>query len=238
MMLTLPVTLPLAAGAKVTSNVAVCPGVWMSPAEAPLTLKPGPKMLIFEKVTSELPDAASVTARVALLPTATSPNFKFDGLALICPGSVTVRVAALLSTVSIESKPQQRSASHCRRSSWPGRIGRRRRPTDRLPVLHPLKAEWGYPRGCHGECRCVRGDDRLIGGLIRNRRRRRINARTPRQGSAACQRNGHEGEENERNAASQNSGFYPSVVATWRVQTHRLNGPPAECANLLFPGTD
>ena len=103
MMLTLPVTLPLAAGAKVTSNVAVCPGVWMSPAEAPLTLKPGPEMLIFEKVTSELPDAASVTARVVLLPTATFPNFKFDGLALISPGAVTVRVAALLSTVSIES---------------------------------------------------------------------------------------------------------------------------------------
>jgi hypothetical protein len=103
MTLTLPVTFPLAVGAKVTSNVPVCPGVWMRPAEAPLTLKPGPEMLIFEKVTSELPDAASVTARVVLLPTATFPNFKFDGLALICPGAVTVRVAALLTTVSVES---------------------------------------------------------------------------------------------------------------------------------------
>jgi hypothetical protein len=101
--LTLPVTFPLAVGAKVTSNVLVCPGVWMRPAEAPLTLKPGPEMLIFEKVTSELPEAASVTARVVLLPTATFPNFKFDGLALICPGAVTVRVAALLTTVSVES---------------------------------------------------------------------------------------------------------------------------------------
>ena len=75
----------------------------MSPAEAPLTLKPGPEMQIFEKVTSELPDAASVTARVLLLPTVTFPNFKFDGLALICAGAVTVSVAALLTTVPVES---------------------------------------------------------------------------------------------------------------------------------------
>jgi hypothetical protein len=89
MMLTLPVTVPLAAGAKVTSNIAVCPGVRMSPAEAPLTLKPGPEMQIFEIVTSELPEAASVAARVALLPTAKFPNFRFDGLASSCPGAVS-----------------------------------------------------------------------------------------------------------------------------------------------------
>lgn len=49
----LPVALPVAAGAKITCRVAVCPGVRMSPAGTPPALKPGPETLTLEMVTLE-----------------------------------------------------------------------------------------------------------------------------------------------------------------------------------------
>jgi hypothetical protein len=39
---TLPVTLPVADGAKVTLSVAVCPGVKICPEETPLAVNPAP----------------------------------------------------------------------------------------------------------------------------------------------------------------------------------------------------
>jgi hypothetical protein len=40
--LTMPVALPALLGAKVTFNVAVCPGVRINPEDTPLVPKPGP----------------------------------------------------------------------------------------------------------------------------------------------------------------------------------------------------
>jgi hypothetical protein len=42
----LPVTLPAAAGAKVTFNVVVCPGCRVVPEDTPLALKPAPEILM------------------------------------------------------------------------------------------------------------------------------------------------------------------------------------------------
>jgi len=100
---TLPVTLPVAAGAKVTFKVAVCPGVRIVPADTPLALKPAPEMLTFEIVTLELPELVSVTARVLLAPVFTLPKLKLVGLALSRSVAVfTVSVAALLLTLPAE----------------------------------------------------------------------------------------------------------------------------------------
>src|SRR5260370_42379110 len=80
--MTLPVTLPVAAGAKTTFKVADCPGVTTSPADTPLALKPAPETLMFEMVTLELPEFVSVTGRVLLALVFTFPKFKLVGLAL------------------------------------------------------------------------------------------------------------------------------------------------------------
>src|SRR6266478_9871863 len=100
---TLPVTLPVAAGAKVTFKVAVCPGVRIVPADTPLALKPAPEMLTFEIVTLELPELVSVTARVLLAPVFTLPKLKLVGLALSRSVAVfTVSVATPLVTLPAE----------------------------------------------------------------------------------------------------------------------------------------
>jgi hypothetical protein len=99
----LPVTLPVAAGAKVTFNVAVCPGVRIVPADTPLELKPAPEMLVFEIVTLELPEFVSVTGRVLLARVFMSPKLKLVGLALSrYVAAFTVSVAALLLTLPAE----------------------------------------------------------------------------------------------------------------------------------------
>jgi hypothetical protein len=79
---TLPVTLPVAAGTKVTLKVAVCPGVRMVPADTPPALNPAPEMVTFEIVKLELSEFVSVTARVLLAPVFTFPKLKPAGLAL------------------------------------------------------------------------------------------------------------------------------------------------------------
>ena len=99
----MPATLPIAAGAKVTFKVDVCPGVRIAPADTPLGLKPAPEMLTFEIVTSELPEFVSVTARMLLEPVFTFPNLKLVGLAPSkCVTEFTVSVAALLATLPVE----------------------------------------------------------------------------------------------------------------------------------------
>jgi hypothetical protein len=79
---TLPVTLPVAAGAKLTFKVAVCPGARVVPADTPLALKPAPETLMFEIATLELPEFWSVTGRVLLALVFTFPKLKLVGLAL------------------------------------------------------------------------------------------------------------------------------------------------------------
>ena len=104
-MVTLSVTLPIAAGAKVTVKVAVCPGPRMSPLDRPLILKPAPEP---EKVTLEvvilaLPELVNVTLWLLVVPILTLPKLKVDALAVSCPGTaLTVRVAALLITLPAE----------------------------------------------------------------------------------------------------------------------------------------
>ena len=99
----MPATLPVAAGAKVTFKVDVCPGVRIAPADTPLGLKPAPEMLTFEIVTSELPEFVSVTARALLEPVFTFPKPKLVGLALSNRVTAfTVSVAALLLTLPAE----------------------------------------------------------------------------------------------------------------------------------------
>jgi len=94
---TLPVALPLPAGANVTFIVAV-PGARICPVETPLGVKPAPETLMFEMVTLEFPEFVSVTGSTLLLPVVTLPKLKLDGLA---PSSIvavgfTVSVAAAL----------------------------------------------------------------------------------------------------------------------------------------------
>lgn len=97
--LALPVTLPLAAGAKVTFNVAACPTPMICPVAIPLALKPDPEMLTLATVTLEPPELVSVTGRVLPLPTLTLLKARSDELKLKVPGAVTVSVAAALETL-------------------------------------------------------------------------------------------------------------------------------------------
>jgi hypothetical protein len=97
---TLPVTLPGAAGAKVTFKVADCPGVRTVPADTLLELKPAPEAPTLEIVTLELPEFLSDTARVLIALVLTFPKFKVVGLALSTKvEAFIVRVAALLVTL-------------------------------------------------------------------------------------------------------------------------------------------
>ena len=79
---TLPVMFPVTVGAKVTFNVALCPGVRTCPAAIPLALKPAPETPTFKMVTLESPEDRSVTGRTLLLPLLTFPKLKLAGLAL------------------------------------------------------------------------------------------------------------------------------------------------------------
>src|SRR5262249_22411152 len=88
-MVTLPLALPGVAGAKVTANVTLWPGLRMIPAGAPLTSKPGEVTLKCEMVTLELPEAVSVTMRVVLSPTVTLPKFRFETSAVSLPRPLT-----------------------------------------------------------------------------------------------------------------------------------------------------
>src|ERR1700730_2692633 len=101
-MLTLPVTLPEAAGANITFMVTDAPGFRMSPIEIPFTLKPAPETVTLEMLTLEPPELVSVTDWVLLLATFTFPKVTLEALGLSWPGAVTVRVAALLVTLPAE----------------------------------------------------------------------------------------------------------------------------------------
>jgi len=77
----LPVTGPVAAGAKDTLTAADVPGVRLSPFDIPLTEKPGPAIVTFETVTLELLVFVNVTTRVLVVPTLTFPKLKLEVLA-------------------------------------------------------------------------------------------------------------------------------------------------------------
>ena len=84
-MLTVPVELPLAAGAKATLRVALCPGARIVPEGIPPALKAGPEMLTLEIVTLVPPVLAKLTPSEPVSPKFIFPNAKLDWLALNCP---------------------------------------------------------------------------------------------------------------------------------------------------------
>ena len=69
-----PAALPVAAGVNVTFSAAVCPGVRVVLAPAPLTLKPAPLATTLEIVRFALPAFVSVAVSELLLPTTTLPK--------------------------------------------------------------------------------------------------------------------------------------------------------------------
>ena len=99
---TLPVTPPVAAGAKVIFKVAVSLTAMICPVEIPLTLKPGPEMLALATVTLEPPEFVRVAESVLLLPTSTLPKLRLDELGLSVPGTLTISVATALVAVPAE----------------------------------------------------------------------------------------------------------------------------------------
>ena len=102
---TLSVTLPVAAGVKVTVKVAVCPGPRMSPLDRPLILKPAPEpeKMTLEIVILALPELVNVTLWALVVPILTLPKLNVEALGVSCPGTaLTVRVAALLVTLPAE----------------------------------------------------------------------------------------------------------------------------------------
>jgi hypothetical protein len=81
---TVPETLALPDGAKITSILAVCPGPKMLPTDTPLALNPGPEMLTFEIAMLALPTFVRVTAKTLLLPTLILPKARFEALPISC----------------------------------------------------------------------------------------------------------------------------------------------------------
>ncbi len=78
----LPVTLPVAVGAKVALKVALWPAVRVRGRESPLMLKPAPVTVASETVRRRVPLFLRVTVLVLLLPTVTFPKARLVGLAL------------------------------------------------------------------------------------------------------------------------------------------------------------
>lgn len=103
-MVTLPVVLPVAAGANVTFSVTTWPGVMICPLEIPEAVKPAPEMVTPETVILTLPEFVNVTPRALLVLTITSPKLRVVLLGLSAPGvaALTVSVALLLVALPAE----------------------------------------------------------------------------------------------------------------------------------------
>src|ERR1700690_1189364 len=72
----LPDKLPAAAGEKITSNVAFCPGERIKPEETPDVANRVPARVTLEIVTLEFPAFESVTGSVLDAPEFSFPKFK------------------------------------------------------------------------------------------------------------------------------------------------------------------
>ncbi len=71
---TVPLAVVVPVGANVKVSVTFCPGVNVSCAVTPLSLKPVPTTLTLEIVRLELPELLSVTACVPVVPSVTLPK--------------------------------------------------------------------------------------------------------------------------------------------------------------------
>jgi hypothetical protein len=79
-----PLSVPTAAGLKVMSRRALCPGERVNPLVGPLTAKPLPLAPTLETLRAEVPVLVMLTACVWLFPTSTLPKPKAEGAATIC----------------------------------------------------------------------------------------------------------------------------------------------------------
>jgi hypothetical protein len=100
-MVMIPTRFPAAAGAKVASNVAFCPGARIIPAETPCVERPAAELLTVEMDRLEFPELVIVIPTTLLLPTATFPKVKLDpvtfhGEVLQTPVPLTMTVAGEL----------------------------------------------------------------------------------------------------------------------------------------------
>src|SRR5437879_1670723 len=84
---TLPVMLPVLAGAKTTLKVVFCPGVRVRGRLSPPTLRPLPETLAWETVTLALPELVRVKAKVLRVPTPTLPKLALGGMTESCDWS-------------------------------------------------------------------------------------------------------------------------------------------------------
>jgi hypothetical protein len=99
---------PVAAGAKLTLRVAVCPGVKIWPDETPLAVYPAPEMVTFDTVTLEFPPLVRSTDRVLLLPTLTLEKLRLALLALsvAAVAGVLCWLVAPLGALAIPVQPE------------------------------------------------------------------------------------------------------------------------------------
>src|SRR6266699_3839203 len=89
---TLPVTVPALAGAKVTDRLALCPGARVSPAGTPLALKPAPEILTLDTDNAAAPALVMLTERVLVVPVFTLPKLIL-ACAAVSPSVVLVPAA-------------------------------------------------------------------------------------------------------------------------------------------------
>jgi hypothetical protein len=108
---TLPLTLPVVFGAKVTSTVADCPGAIVVPLVTPPVVIPAPLAVIPKSETLEFPVFFNVNAKVWDLPTVSFPKLRLAGVAVIVravvsPVPLTVIVKVLFDALlSIKTVP-------------------------------------------------------------------------------------------------------------------------------------
>ncbi len=81
----LPLALPVAVGANLAVNVALCPALIVNGVVIPLMLNPAPETLAADMVTLAVPVLFNVTVAEPLLPTATLPKLTLAGLAPSVP---------------------------------------------------------------------------------------------------------------------------------------------------------
>src|SRR5712692_1318169 len=84
---TLPVMVPVLAGANTTLKVVFCPGARVRGRLSPPTLRPLPETWTWETVTLALPELVMVKAYVLRVPTPTFPKLAPGGVTESCDWS-------------------------------------------------------------------------------------------------------------------------------------------------------
>ncbi len=101
-MLTFPLTAPLAVGLKSTLNEVLWPAVSVTGNVSPLKLNPAPLALAAEMVRLDPPVLVSVSDKLELWPTCTLPNARLLGFAVRSPCVTPVPVSGMF---KFESEP-------------------------------------------------------------------------------------------------------------------------------------